>query len=142
MSKRIFSIMLSGMVLAAAFGVQPAGAQTGNVGSQASAGDTQAIDKTRAKVQKIGIGKDARVEVKLRDNTKLKGYISASNQDSFTVTNKKTGASQIIVYADAVEVKKHGGGLSTRSWIIIGGVAAAVVIVGLTVVRPVLCDGC
>lgn len=146
MFKRILSIMLSGMLLSAAFGFHAVRAQTTNAGSPAGqprwgAGDTQAIEKTRAKVQKLGIGQDARVEVKLRDNTKVKGYISASSQDSFTVTDSKTGASQAIAFADAAEVKKQGGGLSTRSWIIIGGVAAAVVIVGLTVVRPVLCDG-
>jgi hypothetical protein len=133
--KRTLSIILSGMLIVTAFGIRQAGAQT--------AGEKPPIiDKTRAKVERIGIGQDARVEVKLRDNTKLKGYISAADQDTFSVTDRKTGAARTIAYSDAAEVKKHGGGLSTRSWIIIGGVAAAIVIVGLTVVKPVLCDGC
>jgi hypothetical protein len=144
--KKILSIVLSGMLLSAAFGFQAVRAQTTNAGSlsvqpQLGAGDTQAIEKTRAKVQKLGIGRDARVEVKLRDNTRVKGYVSASSQDSFTVTDRKTGASQTIAFANAAEVKKQGGGLSTRSWIIIGGVAAAAAIVALTVIKPVLCDG-
>ena len=134
MLKRILSITLSGMLLSAAFGFHAVRAQTTT--------DSQAVEKTRAKVQKMGIGQDARVEVKLHNNTKVRGFISASGQDSFTVTDRKTGASQTIAFADAAEVNKRGGGLSTRSWIIIGGVAAAVVIVGLTVIKPVLCDGC
>ena len=126
--------MLSGMLLSTAFGFHAVRAQT--------ATDTQAIEKTRAKVQRIGVGRDARVEVTLRDNTKLKGYISAAGQDSFTVTDRKTGTSQTIAFVDAAQVKKQGGGLSTRGWIIIGGAATAIVIVALTVVKPILCDGC
>lgn len=38
-------------------------------------------------------------------------------------------------------MKKPGGGLSTRTWVIIGAAAAAAVIVGVTVIKPVLCDG-
>jgi hypothetical protein len=138
--KRTLSTMLSGALIVTTFGILQAGAQTAN--PSAGTENAQIIDKTRAKVERIGIGQDARVEVKLRDNTRVKGYISAASQDSFSVTDRKTGAVQTIAYSDAVEVKKHKGGLSTRSWIIIGGVAAAIVIVGVTVVRPVLCDGC
>jgi hypothetical protein len=43
----------------------------------------------RLKVQKIGVGTEARVEVKMRDKTKLKGYLSATGQDNFTVTDSK-----------------------------------------------------
>ena len=122
------------MLLSTALGFDTLRAQT--------ATDPQAVEKTRAKVERLGVGRDARVEVTLRDNTKLKGYISASGQDSFTVTDRKTGTSQTIAFADAAQVKKQGGGLSTRSWIIIGGAAVAIVIVSLTVVKPILCDGC
>ena len=126
--------MVAGALLTTVFGFHNVRAQTEP--------PAQANDRTRASVQKLGVGRDARVEVKLRDNTKLKGFISASGQDSFTVTDAKTGASQTVAFADVAQVKKQGGGLSTRSWIIIGAVSAAVVIVALTVVKPVLCDGC
>jgi hypothetical protein len=101
----------------------------------------QAAEKALATVQKLGLGRDARVEVRLRDNTKLKGYISASDDDSFTVTNLKTGATQDVAYSETLDVKKSGGGLSKLTWGIIGGAAAAAVIVGLTVIKPVVCDG-
>ena len=106
-----------------------------------SSTDTKAIEKTRVKVQKLGVGPKARVEGKLRDNTKFKGHISAVSQDAFTVIDAKTGASQTIDYADVDQIKKRGSGFSTRNWVILGAAAAAVVIVGLTVIRPVLCDG-
>jgi hypothetical protein len=130
--RRTFSIILSGILLSTAVGVQGVRAQTVN--------DTQLAEKARAKIQKMGAGQDARVEVRLRDNTRLKGYISAVGEDSFTVADRKTGASQTVAYADVKEVKKPGGGLSTRTWVIIGAAAAAV-IVGVTVIKPVVCDG-
>jgi hypothetical protein len=46
-----------------------------------------------------------------------------------------------VAYADVKEVKKPGGGLSTRTWVIIGAAAVAAVIVGVTVIKPVVCDG-
>ncbi len=131
MFRRTFAMMLAGFVLVTAFGLQRAGAQ--------STGD-QATEQIRTKVQKIGVGTNAKVEVKLRDNTKLRGYISESNQDSFTVFDKASGSSKTVSYADASSVKKASGGISTKTWIILG---AAVVGAAVTwvIVKPAFCDG-
>jgi hypothetical protein len=132
MFRRTFAIVLSGILLVTAFGFQHVLAQT--------ASDTQAFEKMRAKVQKIGVGPNARIEVNLRDQTQLKGYISSADHESFTVTDRKTGSTRTVSYADALGVKKQGGGLSSKTWIILG---AAVVgtIVTWVIVKPVLCDG-
>ena len=132
MFRRAFAIMLSGVLLVAAFGFQPALAQTGN--------DTQALEKVRARVKKIGVGRNARVEVKLRDNTQLKGYIRAADQDSFTVIDSKTGSTRTVSYADSLSVKKAGSGLSAKTWIILG-VAAVGAAVTWVIIKPALCDG-
>ncbi len=105
-----------------------------------SATNLQDTAKTRATVQKIGTGRDAGVEVKLRDKTKLKGYISAVEQDSFTLTDSKTGSAQTLSYAEVDQVKKQHGGLSTRGWLVIAAVAAGVVITAIAV-KPAVCDG-
>ena len=73
MFRRTFTIMLSGLLLLSAFGFQGAGAQ--------SLVDQQATEKIRTKVLKMGVGVNARVQVKLIDNTQLNGYISAADQD-------------------------------------------------------------
>ena len=132
MFRRTFAMMLSTILLLTAFGFQHAGAQvTSNL---------QATEKIRAKVQKMGVGSNARVEVKLRDNTKVKGYVSDADQDSFTVIDSKTGSSKTVSYADTSSVKKAGGGVSAKTWIILG---AAVVGAAVTwvIIKPVLCDG-
>jgi hypothetical protein len=77
----------------------------------------------------------------LRDNTKVKGFISATGEDSFIVTDSKTGMPQTVAYSDVNQVKKLDGGLSTRTLVIIGAAAIAAVIVGVTVIKPVVCDG-
>lgn len=132
MARRIFVIMLSSFILLASIGFQQVGAQ--------SLKDQQTTEKIKTKVQKIGVGTNARVDVKLRDNTQLKGYIAEANQDSFTVVERQTGSTRTVSYADTSSVKKSGSGLSTKHWIIIG---AAVVGAAVTwaVVKPAFCDG-
>ncbi|HEX8492514.1 MAG TPA: hypothetical protein VF658_06705 [Pyrinomonadaceae bacterium] len=88
----------------------------------------------------MGIGRDARVEVKLRDNTRLKGYISQAGEDAFTIADSKTGTVQTVAYDDVRQVKKPGG-LSSRALALIGAVAVAAVVIGVVVIKPVACDG-
>jgi hypothetical protein len=133
MLRKTLAIMVSGILLSLALGYQPARAQ-----AQATTGSAE---KARAAVQKIGVGSQRRVEVKLLDGTRLKGSISAAGDDTFTITEAKTGAPRTLAYAEVAGVKKPGGGLSTRSWIIIAAAAVTTVIVGVTVIEPILCDG-
>ena len=133
MLRRALAIMLSGILGCLALGHQPARAQTQEA--------TPSAEKARAAVQKLGVDAKRRVEVRMQDGTKLKGSISAAGEDAFTVTDAKTGAPRTLAYADVARVKESGGGLSARTWIIIGAAAVAAVIVGTEVIYPVLCDG-
>ena len=91
-------------------------------------------DKVKAFVAKRGTGPSAKVTVKLKDNTKLKGYISQAGDDSFTLADSKTGQLRTLNYQDVAEVKKPGG-LSLPAKIGIGigvavGVLALVYVIG------------
>lgn len=97
MLKRLFSIGLVVLLIHA-----------GNSLLIAAQGDAS-TDKVKATVAKRGTGPKAKVTVKLKDNTKLKGFISQSGSDSFTVTDSKTGQTRTLAYADVTEVKKQGG---------------------------------
>jgi len=105
--------------------------------AQSTAAD---VEKVRSKVQTLAVNRDKKVEVKLKDTTKVKGYITSVAQDSFVVGNSASGSAETITYTDVVDVKKSGGGLSTKSWLIIGGVAAGVVTTWI-IVKPAVCDG-
>ena len=98
------------------------------------------IEKIRAKVQTLSASKNSQVQVKFRDNTKLKGYIDAVEPVSFTLRDAKDGTKQSIAYSEVDRVSKASDGVSTKTWLIIGGVAAGAVTTWL-VVKPAVCDG-
>ena len=68
-------------------------------------------EKVKVAVNKLGVGEAARVEVRLTDKRKLQGYISETGEDSFVVTDAKTGTATTIAYAQVKQVK--GNNLST-----------------------------
>jgi len=130
--RKVFSILLSGTFLLVPLGFRSAKAQTGKVGE---------ADQIRTKVERLGVGRSSRVEVKLQDGTRVKGYVSKLEPDSFDVTDLDSGAAQTLAFAQVTQVKKVNGGPSKRTWIIIGAAAVAAIVIGVTVVKPVLCDG-
>ena len=130
--KRLTVLMLMMGLLSAGVVLETAQAQTRR--------DAEIAAKARAKVAKIGIGQNAKVEVKLRDQSRIKGYIQELQQDSFTVVERDTGVTRNVAYADALEVKRSSGGLSTKGWAIIGAAAAGAIVTWI-IVKPAVCDG-
>ncbi|HVF89002.1 MAG TPA: hypothetical protein VNH22_02970 [Blastocatellia bacterium] len=84
--------------------------------------------KVKQGIFKLGVGKDSRVALKLRDKTRLVGYISEAGENSFVVTHPNTGAATVVAYPDVAQVK--GQNLSTGAKIAIGvGIAAAIILI-------------
>jgi hypothetical protein len=106
----------------------------------ASAQSPAGVEKIRAKVQILSASKDSQVQVKFHDGTKVKGYIAAVEPVSFTLKDSKAGTSQSIAYSEVDSVSKADGGVSTKTWLILGGVAAGAVTTWL-IVKPAVCDG-
>ena len=87
-------------------------------------------EKVKTGIGKIGTGEDAQVKLKLRDGTKLSGYISEVNENSFVVVDSKTGKATTVSYPQVKQVK--GNNLSGGAWFVIGvGIIVAVVVVVL-----------
>jgi 3-oxoacyl-ACP reductase-like protein len=84
--------------------------------------DASSVAKIKEKVAKRGTGKNKRVEVKMLNGTKVKGYISQSSEDSFTLMDSKTNQSSVIAYSDVAKVKNR---LSKGDKIALGIVAGA-----------------
>jgi len=101
---------------------------------------TAEIQKIRAKVQTLATSKDSQVQVKFRDKTKLKGYIESVDPVSFFLRDSKNGTTQSIAYSEVESVSKASDGVSTKTWLILGGVAAGAVTTWL-IVKPAVCDG-
>jgi hypothetical protein len=98
------------------------------------------VEKVKAGVAKLGVGPDARVKVKLKDKTKIDGYVSEVGDDSFNVTDLKTGSTTTVAYPNVAQVQ--GNNLSTRTKIIIAAAIVTGVIITLYIVRGAFCDGC
>ncbi|HET8782387.1 MAG TPA: hypothetical protein VFM63_08215 [Pyrinomonadaceae bacterium] len=82
--------------------------------------------KVKTEIAKLGTGPDARVNLKLRDKTKLKGYISEVGDQSFAVVDDKTGAATTVAYPQVKQVQ--GNNLNTGVKIAIGIAIVAIVL--------------
>ena len=90
--------------------------------------EARAAEKVRASILKLGTGESARVKIKLRDKTRLEGYVGEAGDDSFTVVDLKTGAATAVAYPQVRQAQ--GNNLSTGAKIAIGvGIAALVLII-------------
>ena len=130
MIKTYLAVALSGIITFVSFGL-PATAM-----AQANAN----VETIRARVQVLSASKDSQVEVKFRDKTKVKGHIVSVEPVSFTLKDPKDGRSQSINYSEVDSVSKASSGISTKTWLILGGVAAGAVTTWL-IVKPAVCDG-
>lgn len=92
--------------------------------------ETRRIAKVKSDVAKRGIGEKARITVRLRDKTEVKGYVSRAGEDDFLVIDAKTSMKTPIAYRDVAHVK--GKGLSTGAKIGIG-VGIFVVVIGIVI---------
>jgi hypothetical protein len=122
MFKKVLSLALVALVLCVG-GVAPAYA-----GSKEEK-ETRFAEKVKAGINKLGTGAEARIEVKLKDKTKLKGYVSEVREDSFVVIDEKTGATSTVDYSQVKQVK--GNNLSTAAEIAIG---VAVILLPIAIV--------
>jgi hypothetical protein len=128
--KTPLAVALSVVVTAFSFGLP----------ATASAQSTADTEKIRAKVQTLSMSKESQVQVKFRDKTKLKGYIDSVEPMTFTLRDPKDGTKQSVAYSEVDSISKASDGVSTKTWIIIGGVAAGAVATWL-IVKPAVCDG-
>lgn len=83
--KKIISLMLIGLILNATFYVSTA---EGSTKAADSAKEAKMIGKLKSELNKIGVGKESKIEVKLNDGTKISGYLAEINQDDFVVTQR------------------------------------------------------
>ena len=132
MPKKCFSLMLALVFFCTTGGVAVLGKEKTKEKTDVKLSGTE---KIRQKVLKRGTGAKARARVKLADGTKLKGYVSETAADDFTLvrTDEPTGVPVKINYRDVAEFKAQGKGLSTASKILIGVGIGVVATVGILV---------
>jgi uncharacterized membrane protein len=124
MFKRTLSVALVAALLSVA-GPSPASA----AGSKSKAEkEAVFVAKLKESVARLGTGTAARVEVKLRDKTKLKGYVSEVGDEGFSVVDSKTGTATRVAYPQVQKVKGHNLTTGAKVAIALGAVVAVLVI--------------
>jgi len=99
--------------------------------------EAKAVEKIKSKIAKLGVGEKARAQIKLRNGQKIKGYVSNAGSDDFAFTERDSGKTATVAYADVVEVKKAGGLSKGAKIAIVAGISA--VVVGLIAHHVVNC---
>jgi hypothetical protein len=126
MFKKVLSLALVGFLLSVA-GVRLAHA------SSKEEKATRFAEKVKEGISKLGTGTEARIEVKLRDKTKLKGYVSEAGEDSFIIVDEKTGATSTVTYPQVKQVKGNNHSTAVEIAIGVGVILLPIVIVLLLV---------
>lgn len=122
MLKKCLSLLLAGLLIQFA---SPAVFAKSNPEKEA-----QKTEQVRAAILSLGVGPEARIKVKLKDKTKLEGFIKEAGNDHFVISDSKTGTATPVAYPQVKTA--HGQNLSKGAKIAIGaGIAAGAVILVL-----------
>ena len=95
------------------------------------------VEAVKSKIARQGIGAKAKVTIKLKNGTKVKGYVAQAGEEDFVIRDRKTDAPTTIRYADVLKVEENRGHSTARN-IAIGvavGVGAVLAIIGITIAR-------
>lgn len=91
--------------------------------------DAQFAAKVKAEILELGTGPAARVQVKLRDGTKLNGYVRETAEDHFVFVEEHGGPSTDVPYAQVKQFKQVKGNNLTKGAEKVVAVAGALVAV-------------
>lgn len=119
--KKFLTIVLMGLLVSLASGSQALARSSGQE-------EAKAVEKIKAKIAKLGVGEKARAQIKLRNGQKIKGYVSSAGPDDFAFTERDSGKTATVAYADVIEVKKPGGLSKGAKIAIVAGIGAGVVV--------------
>jgi hypothetical protein len=125
MLKTFLSLLIAVIFLCGTV-TQPALAQQSN-------SKVPTVEKIKSKVVRMGVGAKAKATIKLKNGTKVKGYVAQAGEDDFVIRDRKTDAPTTISYADVLKVEENRGHSTARN-IAIGvaiGVGALLAIIGI-----------
>ncbi len=100
--------------------------------------DARAAEKIKIQIAKFGT-KGRLTEVKRKDKTKIKGYITEIKENEFVLVSKKNGASTTVSYTEVKDIRRT---FTTFQQVAIGfGLAfAAIGIIGVVCVANGKCE--
>jgi hypothetical protein len=100
MLKKMTALALAGLLLNVVCAV-PIRASGGKQDKK----DAKHAAKIKRQIGLLGKGPEAHVELKLRDQTELEGYVSETSADHFVITDEKSAALTTVTYAQVEKLK-------------------------------------
>ena len=98
--------------------------------------DAQRERKTQIFVTRLGVGEKSRVWVKVKDKKGItKGFISQINDESFVITDRKTGVMTTLQYSQVRKINRLAGNALYAVFIGVG--IASAVLLTVVVVQTV-----
>ncbi|MEP6636996.1 MAG: hypothetical protein ABJB97_09740 [Acidobacteriota bacterium] len=73
------------------------------------------VEAVKTKVARIGMGAKAKATVKLKDGTKIRGYIAQAGQDDFVIRDRKNDSPKTVPYSDVLKVEENRGHSTARN---------------------------
>jgi hypothetical protein len=127
MLAKLLSLALASL-LTITISLVPVSAQTQ---SQPTA-DSAHADQVKAKVTRLGTGKQARVSVRFRDSSKLKGYIGEIGTTHFTLIDPSRGTVTPIPYDQVQAIKNTNHSAVTAALLGAGTIVGVMLLVVLS----------
>ena len=125
--KTFLSILIAVLLLS--------GTATPTVSARQSGGQAPTAEAVMSKIARLGLGSKAKATIRLKNGTKVKGYVAQAGEADFVMRDRKTDAPTTIRYADVLKVEDNKGHSTARN-IAIGvavGVGAVLAIIGITI---------
>jgi hypothetical protein len=88
----------------------------------------QFAQKVKLGIARMGVGEDAQVSIQLRDKTRVSGYISEINEDSFVVTNLETSANTTVAYPAVRKIQGQHITTGLKIALQVGGLALCILV--------------
>jgi hypothetical protein len=67
--------------------------------------DAKFAEKVKTSIAKLGTGREAKITVKLKDGSQIKGHVSEINDDNFSITSQENSSVTKIPYTKVRQVK-------------------------------------
>ena len=88
-----------------------------------------AAKKVKARIVRLGTGKRARLEVRLKDGRRLKGYVGEIAEEHFSIADAKAGTVTAVPYDQVEKLKKVRNG--SLIYALVGGVGTLVIVIAI-----------
>jgi hypothetical protein len=92
--------------------------------------EARSAEKVKDEIARLGTGQQARIELKLRDGTKLKGYVSELDETHFVVVDAKSSVATTVAYPQVHKVKGNNLSRGVKIAIAVSAAMGALLLIG------------